>query len=58
MPQEQGESAARVSESISAEVFARLMLHDCFPFPGCPLVNVEVIDPEVAELLARAFAQG
>jgi hypothetical protein len=58
MPPEQGESAARVSETIGAEVLKLLVLHDRFSFPGCLLVNVEVIDPEVAELLVRAFAQG
>jgi len=53
-----GESAARLSETLGAEVCARLMLHDCFPFPGCPLVKVEVLDREVADLLARMRAQG
>jgi hypothetical protein len=53
-----GESAARLSETLGAEVFARLVLHDRFSFPGCPLVNVEVIEPELADLLARLRAQG
>jgi len=58
MPQGEGECAARVSETIRAEVLERLVRHDRSPFPGCPVVNVEVIHPEVADLLARNRAQG
>jgi len=58
MPQGEGESAARVSEVLAREVVERLERHDRFPFPGCPRVNTEVIHPAVAELLARARAEG